>query len=74
MDIRTRKLAQLVVKYSIFVKHGENVVISGSTEAEEFMRALYEEVIKAGGHPILRLTLPGLKHTFYKLAGKRQVD
>ena len=74
MDIRTKKLAQLVVKYSVFVKHGENVVISGSTEAEEFIRALYEEVIKAGAHPILRLSLPGLTHTFYKHAQKHQIE
>jgi len=74
MDIRTKKLAQLIVKYSVFVKHGENVIISGSTEAEEFIRALYEEIIKAGGHPILRLTLPGLSHSFYKHAQKHHID
>ena len=70
MDIRTKKLAQLIVKYSVFIKHGENVIISGSTEAEEFIKALYEEIIKVGGHPILRLTLPGLTHCFYKNAQK----
>lgn len=74
MDHRTKKLAQLVVKYSVFVKHNENVVISGSTEAEEFIRALYEEVIKAGAHPVLRLSLPGLTHSFYKHAQKHQLD
>ncbi len=74
MDPRTKKLAQTIVKYSIFVKHDENVVIAGSTEAEDFIKALYEEVLKAGGHPILRLTLPGLTHNFYKHAQKHQVE
>lgn len=74
MDTRTKKLAELVTKYSVFVKKGENVVIAGSTEAEEFIRALYEEVMKLGGHPILRLTLPGLDHTFYKCAQKHHID
>ncbi|MFA6430486.1 MAG: aminopeptidase [Candidatus Paceibacterota bacterium] len=74
MDIRTKKLAQLVVKYSVFVKHEENVIISGSTEAEEFIRALYEEVLKVGGHPILKLTLPGLTHAFYKHAQKHHIE
>lgn len=74
MDTRTKKLAQLVIKYSVFVKKGENVVISGSTEAEEFIRALYEEVLKVGGHPILRLNLPGLTHTFYRHAQKHQIE
>jgi len=74
MDTRTKKLAQLVVKYSVFVKHGENVIISGSTEAEEFIMALYEEIIKVGGYPILRLTLPGLTYCFYKHAQKHQLE
>jgi len=68
MDIRTKKLAQLIVKYSVFVKHDERVVISGSTEAEEFIHALYEEILKAGAHPVLRLTLPGLTPVFYEHA------
>ncbi len=74
MDIRTKKLAELTVKHSIFVKKGEKVIISGGTEAEEFIKALYEEVLKAGGHPILRLTLPGLTHCFYKHAKKHQIE
>lgn len=68
IDERTKKLAKLVVNYSVFVKHDENVVISGSTEAEPFIMALYEEILKAGGHPILRLTIPGLNPIYYKHA------
>ena len=71
---RTEKLAKLVVKYSVDVKKGENVVISGSTEAEEFIRALYREVLKAGGHPIMRVTLPGLTHDFYTHASEHQIS
>ena len=74
MDPRTKKLARLVVKYSVFVKHGERVIISGSSEAESFIKALYEEVIKAGGHPVLRMTLPGLNPTFFKHAQKHQIE
>jgi aminopeptidase len=68
IDERTKKLARLVVGYSVFVKKGENVVIAGSTEAEPFIVALYEEVLRAGGHPILRLSVPGLDHIYYKYA------
>lgn len=74
MDIRTKKLAQLVVRYSVFVKRGESVIISGSTEAEELIKALYKEIIKAGGYPILRLSLPGLTYFFYKYAQKHQLE
>ncbi|MGV8152344.1 MAG: aminopeptidase [Candidatus Nanoarchaeia archaeon] len=74
IDLRTQKLAKLVVKYSVFVKPGENVVISGSSEAEEFIKALYKEVILAGGHPILRVHMPGLSSFFYKYANKEQIE
>lgn len=68
MDARTQKLSKLVVNYSLNVKHDENVIISGSTEASEFITALYKEVLNAGAHPILRITLPGLSPIFYKYA------
>ena len=68
MDIRTTKLAKLVVNYSLTVKHEENVIISGGAEASEFITALYKEVLYCGAHPILRITLPGLGPIFYKYA------
>jgi len=74
IDERTRKLAKLVVKYSVFVKKGENVCISGNTDASDFISALYKEVILKGGHPILRITLPGLAPFFYKYASKEQIE
>lgn len=68
IDTRTQKLARLVVNYSLQVKHGENVIISGSTEAADFVTALYKEILQVGAHPVLRLTLPGLAPIFYKYA------
>jgi aminopeptidase len=68
IDERTKKLARIVVNYSVFVKHDENVIISGSTEAEPFIVALYEEILKAGGHPILRISVPGLDPIYYRYA------
>lgn len=73
-DERTRKLAKLVVNYSVFVKKGENVVISGSTEASDFILALYKEVVLKGGNPILRVSLPGMSPFFYKYASKEQIE
>jgi len=74
VDERTKKLAKLVVNYSLFVKPHENVVISGSTEAEPFIIALYEEILKADAHPILRLTIPGLNPIFYKYAKEHHLQ
>jgi aminopeptidase len=68
IDLRTKKLAKIVVDYSLDVQHDENVIISGSTEAEPFIIALYEEILIKGGHPVLKVTLPGLTEIFYKVA------
>jgi aminopeptidase len=68
IDEKTKKLAKLVVNYSLQIKHNENVIISGSTEAEPFIVALYEEILRVGAHPILRLTMPGLDPIYYKYA------
>ncbi len=73
-DLRTRELAKLVVDYSLKVKKGENVVISGSTEAEDFIKALYKEIILRGAHPILRIGIPGLTPFFYKHAKQHQIE
>jgi len=35
-DLRTRKLAQTVVRYSVFVKPGEKVIISGGNRINPF--------------------------------------
>jgi len=72
-DPRTSKLAKLVVNYFLKVKHDSNVIISASTEASEFVTALYRAVLEVGAHPTLRLTLPGLGPIFYKYAKDHQV-
>lgn len=74
IDLRTKALAKLLVDYSLFVKHGESVVISGSTEAQEFIVALYKEVLLRGAHPILRVHIPGLNSFFFKYAQRHQIE
>jgi len=74
LDLRTQKLAKLIVKHSVFVKPNENVIISGGSEAEELIKALYKEVILAGAHPILRMSPKGLTPFFYKYAKPHQIN
>jgi aminopeptidase len=73
IDTRTQKLAKLVVSYSVKVRHGENVIISGSSHTQDFILALYREILEAGGHPILRLSVPGLAPIFYKYAKEHHI-
>ena len=52
-DPRIQKLAELVVKYSTKIKPGNKVVINAPSAARPLTRAIYLEVVKAGGFPIV---------------------
>jgi len=73
IDLRTRELARLLVDYSVRIKKGENVVLSGNVEAEDLLVALYKEIILRNAHPILRVGLPGTAPFFYKHASAEQI-
>ncbi len=73
VDLRTRKLAQLAVRYSVKVKKGEKVIISGGSEAVPFLVELYKEIILRGGIPIIRVGLPDVADFFYKFADDEQL-
>jgi aminopeptidase len=47
------KLAQLVVRCSAAVRPGEVVSLLGSPQAEPLVSALFREVLRAGGHPLI---------------------
>ncbi|MBU2595696.1 aminopeptidase, partial [Patescibacteria group bacterium] len=73
-DLRTKKLAALVIDYSLFVKPKENVVIAGSTEASDFIVALYKKILLRGAYPIPIINLPGLNPFFYQNAARHQLE
>lgn len=74
IDIRTKKLAQLTVRYSVFVKPGEKVIISGGTESIPFLIELYKEIILQKAHPIVKVNLPNVDDFFYKYSTKEQIN
>ena len=74
MDPRTRKLAQQTVRYSVGMKPGEKVIISGGSEAIPFLVELYKEVILQGGIPIVKVGLPDTSDFYYKYANKDQLN
>ena len=74
IDLRTRKLAQLAVRYSVNVKPGEKVIISGGSEAIPFLVELYKEIILKKAIPIVRINLPDVNDFFYKYANKEQIE
>jgi aminopeptidase len=73
-DPRVTNLARILVGYSTGVKEGDAVTIDGDSPAEPLLAAIYEEVLKAGGNPILQMSLSGQDATYYKLASDDQLE
>ena len=68
------KLAKLVVNYSVKVKKGERVFISGPTLAAELFRALYVEILNNGGNALLMPRIEGITELFFKFASEEQLE
>jgi aminopeptidase len=73
-DQRADRLAEILVRYSTAVQPGDQCVIQSTTEAEPLVQAVYEEVLRAGGLPILQLSTQGATSAFFELAGEDQLD
>ncbi len=73
-DPRAENLARILVGYSTGVKEGEVVSIDGESAAEPLLAAVYEEVLKAGAHPILNMSMEGQSAVYYKHASDRQLE
>jgi len=53
MDERVENLAKILVEYSLKVRPGDRVAITGTTYAEPLMMAAARAALHAGGHPVL---------------------
>jgi aminopeptidase len=73
-DPRVDNLARILVRYSTDVKEGETCVIEGPTAGEPLIAAVYEEVLRAGGHPILAVSLQGQLPVFFEHASDAQLE
>src|SRR3954454_1699930 len=73
-DPRVEALAQILVRYSTKVQKGDVCSIASTTAAEPLVQAVYEEVLRAGGLPIMQLQTSGSQAAFYDLATDEQLD
>lgn len=72
-DQRLDKLADVLVNYSAKVKPGYLVLIKGDPVAMPLIEAVYEQVVKAGGHPTLKLTPASCQDIFMQDATEEQL-
>ena len=68
------KYADVIVDYSVEVKKGDQVLISGAMVAEPLIKALYIKVLKNGAHPIVKPTFEEQEELFYEYASEHQLD
>jgi aminopeptidase len=69
-DPRIKKLAQVLVHYSLELQPGEEFCLNTSPLAEELSLAVYKEAISTGAHISVLNSLPGAEEIFYKYAGE----
>jgi aminopeptidase len=74
IDPRTANLAKILVGYSTRVGEGETVAIEASTAAEPLVAAVYDEVLAAGGHPVVSLSFQGQAPAYYRAASDEQLN
>ena len=73
-DPRVEKLGQLLVNYCVAVQPGDKVVISGGLVTRPLMQVVFREVVKAGGHPLVRWEDNTLHEIFLKEASDEQLQ
>jgi len=66
------KLAKLAVNYAVEVKKGQRVAVTGPSIAEGLFQAIYVEVLKAGGHPLIVPQIEGTQELLYKYGSEEQ--
>jgi aminopeptidase len=65
-DPRLDKLADVLVNYSVGVKPGRLVRISGPPVAQPLIVAVYRKVVAAGGHGMVRMNAEELSEILFK--------
>jgi aminopeptidase len=73
-DQRAEALARILVHYSTGVAPGDTCVVYGGSPAEPLALAVYEEVLRVGGRPVVNLSMEGQAPAYYKLASDEQLD
>jgi len=73
-DAFVDRLADVVVGYSTAIEPGDLVVIEAGDAAAPLVRAVYERVLRAGGHPDVRILLDELAETLFSNGTDAQLE
>ena len=73
-DPRVDAVADVLIQYSINLQPGQLVQIESKLEGTPLVVALYQAILKVGGHPWLDLAVEETEELFYSHASEAQLD
>jgi len=66
MDPRIKKLAKILVNYSVKLKKGQLVRIQGEVVTIPLLNAVFEEAVNVGANPFIKVRIPENEEYLYK--------
>ncbi len=72
-DPRIQRWAETLTHYCLYIQPGETVLIQATELAAPLVRAVYREILRAGGHPLPRIILPELTEILLKEGSDAQI-
>jgi aminopeptidase len=73
LDIRTARLAELLVTYCTEIRTGDWVLVRADLEALPLVQEVVEQILRAGGNPTVQLLSEELDEVMLKSAGTEQL-
>lgn len=73
-NLHLERWARVLVEHATDIQPGKVVRITAQPAAEALLEAVYRQVLKAGGLPIVNCRPEFLNEAFYELAGPEQLD
>jgi aminopeptidase len=72
-DPRVKKLAEILVNYSIKIKKGDLIELNFGIDAKELVLEVYKLILKKRAYPIVHAGVQGFTYTYYKNASQEQL-
>jgi aminopeptidase len=69
-DPRVKRLAEILVNYSIKIKKGDLIELNFGIDAKELALEVYKLILKKGAYPVVHAGVPGFTYAYYKNASK----
>lgn len=74
MDPRVKKLAELLVHYSLKLKRNQLVKIRGEVASMPLIKAIYKEALDVGAYPYTTIDIPDCDEAFLKQGSNQQLS